>query len=38
MDESYPKTLPFDYCLMEVYDLCKGKIEEIYANPKSDAP
>jgi hypothetical protein len=34
IDESYPKTLPFDYCLIEVYDTCGGDIEAIYRNPK----
>lgn len=35
IDENYPKTLPFDYCLFEVFDICRGNIEEIYSNPSS---
>jgi hypothetical protein len=34
IDENYPKTLPFDYCLMEVYDICRGDIDEIFQNPQ----
>lgn len=35
IDDSYPKTLPFDTCLIEVYDTCGGDIESIYRNPKT---
>ncbi len=38
IDESYPKTLPFDYCLLEVYDQCGGDIQEIFTNPKLLTP
>jgi hypothetical protein len=27
INENYPKTLPFDYCLIEVYDICGGDID-----------
>jgi len=38
MDVNYPKTLPFDYCLLEVYDECGGDVDFIFRNPKSSTP
>ena len=38
IDESYPKQLPFDSCLIEIYDLCRGNIEEVFSNPSSQSP
>lgn len=31
MDLEYPATLPADYCVMEVWDICGGNVEEVYA-------
>ena len=31
MDNNYPSTLPTDYCVMEVWDICKGDVEEVYS-------
>ena len=25
MDEKYPSTLPMDYCIMEVWEICGGE-------------
>ena len=30
MNEKYPETLPVDYCIMEVWDICGGDVEEVY--------
>lgn len=38
MNENYPKSLPFDYCLIEVYDICGGDIDAIFKNPKLSTP
>lgn len=31
LDKAYPATLPTDYCIMEVWDICGGDVEEVYA-------
>lgn len=38
IDEQYPKKLPFDSCLIEVYDICRGNIEEVFSSPASQSP
>lgn len=35
IDDRYPATLPFDYCLLELYDICAGDLELIFKNPKT---
>ena len=32
IDESYPKSLPIDFCILEVWDMCGGDPELVYAN------
>lgn len=31
VDKNYPNTLPADYCVMEVWDICGGDAEEVFA-------
>lgn len=31
IDNKYPGTLPADYCVMEVWDICGGDVQEVYA-------
>lgn len=31
MDKDYPSRLPKDYCIMEVWDICGGDVEAVYA-------
>lgn len=37
IDEGYPRKLPFDSCLIEVYDICRGNIEEVFSSPASQS-
>lgn len=37
MDSAYPSTLPNDYCVMEVWDICKGDIELVYESKADEA-
>lgn len=37
MDALYPSTLPNDYCIMEVWDICGGDVEKVFAKAADKA-